>query len=73
MTKVNKKNKKKALRIRGLMYLRGFTFSDVYKALGISRQYLWYIMNGKRQGGKKKQELAELLGVPYEELWGEDK
>lgn len=77
ISKINKKTKKivtNSNKIRGLMYLRGFSVSKLAKTLGITSTYLSYVIHGDRFGYRIRKAMAEVLQVPYGELWGsEDK
>lgn len=43
---------------------KGITQSDLARILGVSRGYISDIVTGKRQGGKYRQQIIELLEIP---------
>jgi transcriptional regulator with XRE-family HTH domain len=55
--------------IKSLLILRGIDITELAKDLGISIQYLSYILHGKRKGKRIRKKIADLLGMPYETLW----
>lgn len=59
--------------IRALLILKGFKAKDLAKQWGIHEKYLSYIINGSRAGYKYRKKLAEVLGVPEEELFPKSK
>jgi transcriptional regulator with XRE-family HTH domain len=55
--------------IRSLFFLRGIEQNKLAKELGITKQYLSYIINGQRKATEIRKKIVELLGMPYETLW----
>ncbi|MEJ5227225.1 hypothetical protein [Thermodesulfovibrio sp.] len=51
--------------------------AELARRIGRSRTWVTLVMNGKtgnkRYGRPTRKLIAEALGVPYEELWGEEK
>jgi len=45
--------------------------SEIARRLGKSRTWISLVWNRHFRGEKTRKEIAELLGIPYEELWGE--
>jgi transcriptional regulator with XRE-family HTH domain len=73
---VKKRNIKKpryktnARLIKSLLVLRGVKLVDLAKEFGITKQYLWYVIHGRRKGEKIRKKISQFLGMPYEQLWG---
>jgi transcriptional regulator with XRE-family HTH domain len=57
--------------IKSLLVLRGVKLVDLAKEFGITKQYLWYVIHGRRKGERIREKLVEFLGMPYDQLWGE--
>jgi len=55
--------------IRSLFVLRGIEQNNLAEELGITKQYLSYIINGQRKATEIRKKIAELLSMPYETLW----
>jgi lambda repressor-like predicted transcriptional regulator len=74
---VKKRNIKKpryktnARLIKSLLVLRGVKLVDLAREFGITKQYLWYVIHGRRKGERIRKEIAQFLGMSYEQLWGE--
>ena len=43
---------------------------ELSRKLGVSREWLWYVVSGRTPGTKLKREIAEFFDVEFEELWG---
>ena len=57
-----------AAKLRGVMYLAGFTGKSLSELTGISRVEISAICNGKRCRSKKAELIAEALRTPLEDL-----
>jgi DNA-binding Xre family transcriptional regulator len=57
--------------IKSLLVLRGVKFVDLARQFGITKQYLWYVIHGRRKGERIRKKLVEFLGMSYDQLWGE--
>jgi len=57
--------------IKSLLVLRGVKLVSLAKEFGITKQYLWYVIHGRRKGERIREKLVEFLGMPYDQLWGE--
>lgn len=55
--------------IRSLFVLKGIEQNKLAEELGVTKQYLSYIINGQRKGAEIRKKIAELLSMPYEALW----
>jgi len=62
-TLLTPKTKNKLIRIN---------IGEVAKATGKSRTWISLVLNGHFKGEPTRRAIAEALGVPYEELWGEE-
>lgn len=47
-------------------------FSALARAIGRERSYVWRVWTGRVKSRKTQELIAEALGIPYEELWGEE-
>ena len=56
--------------IKSQMVLRGITFSMLARRIGVSRYWVSAIVNGRAKSERVRKEVANILGVPYEEIWG---
>jgi transcriptional regulator with XRE-family HTH domain len=55
--------------IRSLFILKGIKQNELAKELGVTEQYLSYVINGQRKAIQIRKKIAELLNMPYETLW----
>lgn len=55
--------------INSMLVLMGIRHADLAKSIGITRQYLTYVIHGQRKGERIRKKIAELLGMPYATLW----
>lgn len=49
--------------VRKALIDKDMTIRDLATSLEVSQAYVYDILKGNRQGGKKKQKIAELLGL----------
>lgn len=63
------------INIKGKKSLIRINVAELARVIGRSRTYTWLVLNGKlkgkRYGRPTKKLIAEALGIPYEEFWGE--
>jgi lambda repressor-like predicted transcriptional regulator len=57
--------------IKSLLVLRGIKLVDLAREFGITKQYLWYVIHGRRKGERIRKKIAQFLGMQYEQLWRE--
>lgn len=61
-----------ARKIKSLMVLKGIQTKQLAQKIGYSRTWVSLNLNGKRKSERTQRLIAEALGIPYEELWGEE-
>ena len=59
------------VRIKIELMKKGIMGKDIAKVLGVSPSLVSKVIVGKRKNPKVRQALAEIVGVPVEELWPE--
>ena len=69
-----KQDKRKERYVRALLFLHGIRQDELAKKLGVSGPLVSQVINGRRNGVKKKglrirQAVAEALGMKVEDLW----
>lgn len=64
--------RKRALRIRYQLGLRGIEPADISRELGHGRSgFCSEVISGRESSNRTRQRIAEYLGMTYEEVWGE--
>ena len=69
----NKKTHKRYLKIRTLMLRRGITGGDIGRYIGVTRNAVNAVIKGFWPSPRVEMAVSEILGVPYEKLWGKKK
>lgn len=59
----------KEIKKRGLITVN---IGELSRKIGQSRTWVSLVWNGRVKGKKTRKLIAEALGIPYEELWGEE-
>ena len=67
----DKKTHRRYLRIRTLMLKKGITGGDIARTLGMTRTAINAVIKGFWPSPRVQDAVAEILGAPYEKLWGE--
>lgn len=49
---------------------RGLTFTQIARALKVSKSMVTMVARGQRVSKRVQRALARQIGVPYKELWG---
>lgn len=57
--------------IRIEMIKKGIRGAEIARRIGVDRTAIYKTLDGKIKSKKLRKAIAEALGVPYEELWGE--
>jgi len=55
--------------MRGLLVMRRITNRQIAKATGVSDTLVCKILAGVRKNRTVQQYIADLLGIPFDELW----
>jgi transcriptional regulator with XRE-family HTH domain len=58
--------------IKALMKKSGVYQADIARRLGITREYVRKVIHGERSTRRVRQAIADALGMPFEEVWGEE-
>ena len=58
--------------IKALLDLKGLTVSGLADKIGIPEWRLSFVISGKRPLLEAQQQIADILDLPYEFLWGSD-
>lgn len=58
-------------RIKSMLYFRKIKPADIAKKAGVSPITARIVLNGHGTSRRVKQAVADLLGKPYEKLWGD--
>lgn len=69
---IGKRDLKRLRFIKANMAFRGFNTTSLAKELGISREHLSRILNGRLESERIKRAVATALGRTYEFLWIDD-
>jgi len=57
-------------KIKALLVERGITQIEIARRLNLSPQTVATVINRRGRSYRVERMIAELLGVPYEDLWG---
>jgi lambda repressor-like predicted transcriptional regulator len=58
-------------RVKSIMALHGLSCAQVARELNITRGGVSHIVKRKMRSYRVEKIIADRLGIPYEELWGE--
>ena len=61
------------LLIRQSLIAQDTAFADVASQLGVSRAMVSLVARGHRKSRRVRRALARAAGLPYKQLWGDDK
>ena len=56
--------------IRGLLALHGIRVVDIARRLGVTKATVCYVIAGRTRSHRVQKAIAEMLDMPFEELWG---
>jgi len=61
------------IRIKIELLKKGIEAKEIAQKLGVSRSLVYKVIAGRRKNPKVRQALAEVVGIPVEELWPDQK
>jgi transcriptional regulator with XRE-family HTH domain len=64
-------NIERARFIKSQMVLKGITFDDLAKEIGVTRYWVSSVVNNRAKSSRIKKRIAQILNFPYEQIWGE--
>lgn len=56
-------------KVRAALNLKGLSMADLAQELGLSYNWICWVIAGRFYGAKTRKRIAEVLGYTYDELW----
>ncbi len=57
-------------KIKAMMVERGIKYKEIAIKAGVSPETVYVVLNGHGKSMRIQKVIADVLGLPYERLWG---
>ncbi|MCL4492520.1 MAG: helix-turn-helix domain-containing protein [Nitrospirae bacterium] len=57
-------------KIKAMMVERGIKYKEIAVRAGVSPETVYVVLNGHGKSKRIQKAIADIIGLPYERLWG---